>query len=251
MAARIVKLIPEHKHYGEPFAGAGWVFFRKEPSRYESLNDINGDLVAFYRVLRFHLEEFCKEFRFLLSSREWFEDFKRQIEARGLTDIQKAARFYYLQRHCFGGRVNGRTYGVSRRRPPVNLASLETELSEAHIRLTHVRIENLPWADYLARYDAPDTFFFIDPPYCGSEHVYGRGLFGKDDYPRMAEHLAGLKGKFIMTLNDLPLIHESFQYFTIRPVETSYSVARDGNKAAREVLISNLDLPSRIDRARA
>lgn len=105
LADTIIKMVPEHTAYCEVFAGAAWVFFRKERSKYEVINDLDGDLISFYRVLQNHLEEFTKQFRWILSSREWFEDFKSQQESKGLTDIQRSARYYYLQRHCFGGRV--------------------------------------------------------------------------------------------------------------------------------------------------
>ena len=83
----IIEMIPKHQAYCEAFAGAGWVFFRKEPSKYEVINDLDSDLISFYRVVQNHLEEFLKQFKWLLSSREWFEDWKRQQEAGGLTDI--------------------------------------------------------------------------------------------------------------------------------------------------------------------
>jgi len=126
LSETIIKMVPEHKTYCEVFAGAAWVFFRKEPSRYETINDLDSDLIIFYRVLQNHVEEFLRQFKWLLSSREWFEDWKRQQEAGGLTDIQRAARYYYLQR---------------------------------------VVIENLPWQKFTRRYDRIDTLFYIDPPY--------------------------------------------------------------------------------------
>ena len=142
------------------------MFFRKEPSKYEVINDLDSDLVAFYRVLQHHLEEFLKQFKWLLCSREWFEDFKKQQAAGGLTDIQCAARYYYLQRLCFGGRVRGRTFGPAPEHSPrINLLRMEEELAEVHLRLTRVSIENLPWSQFLAAYDRPRTFFCLDPPY--------------------------------------------------------------------------------------
>lgn len=241
LADRICNLIPDHKHYAEAFAGAGWVFFRKDPSKYESLNDINGDLVSFYRVLQNHLEEFCKQFKFILSSRETFADFKGQLEAGGLTDIQRAARFYYLQRHSFGGKITSRVFGVGVEKfPPINLLRLETELSEVHLRLARVTVENLPWNNYIPRYDRAETFFYLDPPYYGTEFFYGRGLFNKEDFTRLAGLLVDLKGKFLLSLNDCPEIRETFAAFDIVSAQTKYTVG--GGKKAKtvgEVLIKN------------
>jgi len=78
LSKTIIERIPEHQAYCEVFAGAAWVFFRKAPSKYETLNDLDSDLVTFYRVLQHHLEEFLNQFKWLLASREWFEDWKRQ-----------------------------------------------------------------------------------------------------------------------------------------------------------------------------
>jgi DNA adenine methylase len=144
LSETIIKMMPDHEAYCEVFCGAGWVFFRKERSKYEVINDLDSDLVCFYRVLQHHIEEFLKQFKWALSSREWFDDFKRQQVAGGLTDIQRAARYYYLQRHCFAGRVKNRTFGTGPLRAPrINLLRIEEELSEVHLRLSRVTIENL------------------------------------------------------------------------------------------------------------
>lgn len=108
LAKQILPLIPEHTCYVEPFCGAGAIFFLKEPSKVEVLNDINGDLVNLYRVVRCHLEEFVRQFKWAMVSRQVFE-WLRITRPETLTDIQRAARFYYLQKQAFGGKVDGRT----------------------------------------------------------------------------------------------------------------------------------------------
>lgn len=238
LAQRIIEKIPEHKMYCEVFAGAAWVFFRKESSKYEVINDLDSDLISFYRVLQNHLEEFLRQFRWLLSSREWFEDFKSQRKARGLTDIQRAARYYYLQRHCFGGRVRGRTFGVAPLRTPrINLLRMEEELSEVHLRLANVTIENLTWSDFIRRYDRAETFFYLDPPYyLAPDYEHNLVL---DDYKEMKEILKGIKSRFILSINDHPEMRDVFGGFQIEPVQLSYSVARDHCTPARELLVSN------------
>jgi DNA adenine methylase len=229
LSKQIISLIPPHSIYCEAFAGAGWIFFRKDPSKSEILNDLDSDLISFYRVLQNHLEEFLKQFKWLLQSREQFEDWKSQLDSRGLTDIQKAARYYYLQRLCFGGRVSGRTFGVSPERPGrINLLRLEEELSEVHLRLYNVMIENLPWNEFVDRYDRPETFFFLDPPYFESP-TYKHNFYVIDDYVKIAEKLRNIKGKFILTLNDHPEIRRVFKDFYIKPVNLQYSVGIEGS----------------------
>lgn len=231
-------MIPDHKAYCEVFAGAAWVFFRKDTSKYEVINDLDSDLITFYRVLQNHLEEFLKQFKWLLASREWFEDWKRQQAAGGLTDIQRAARYYYLQRMCFGGRVLNRTFGTAQlRRPRVNLLRIEEELSEVHLRLTHVTIENLPWQEFISRYDRAETFFYLDPPYYKLPY-YEHNLELKD-FKEMASVLSGIKSRFILSLNDHPDIRKTFKRFKIKPVELKYSVAVGKRRKAKELIISN------------
>lgn len=238
LAETIIRMIPKHDAYCEVFAGAAWVFFRKDPSKYETINDLDSDLVTFYRVLQNHLEEFLKQFKWVLSSREWFEDWKRQQEAGGLTDIQRAARYYYLQRHSFAGRVRARTFGTGpMRRPRINLLRIEEELSEVHLRLAQVSIENLVWQNFVRRYDRPKTFFYLDPPYYKAP--YYRHNMTLDDYKGMAEILAGLKAKFILSINDHTDIREIFDSFTIKPVTLKYSANREAWTEGKELLVSN------------
>lgn len=239
LSETIIKMMPGHQTYCEVFAGAAWVFFRKEPSRFEVLNDLDSDLVAFYRVLQNHLEEFLKQFKWLLSSREWFEDWKRQQAAGGLTDIQRAARYYYLQRHSFGGRVRGRTFGSNPvRLPRINLIRLEEELSDVHLRLSTVTIEHLSWQDFVKRYDRTKTFFYLDPPYYKAP--YYRHNLELDDYQAMAALLAQIKASFILSINDTPKMREVFKQYHIKPVELKYSVKAKGPLInGKELLISN------------
>jgi len=112
LADQIIPMFPEHTCYVEPFAGAAALYFIKEPSKVEVINDINGDLVNLYRVLKHHLVEFVNQFKWALSSRQIYE-WEKMKHSETLTDIQRAARFFYLQKLAFGGRVKGRTFGTA------------------------------------------------------------------------------------------------------------------------------------------
>lgn len=127
------------------------------------------------------------------------------------------------------------------RPPAVNLMRIEEEMSAVHLRLTGVGVENLPWDEYLQRYDSPETFFYVDPPYWGSEHYYGKDLFARDDYARMAGQLTGIRGKFLLSLNDVAEIRDIFSGFSIRSAETVYTCGREGAKRAGEILIMNYE----------
>ncbi|ECW2126844.1 DNA adenine methylase, partial [Salmonella enterica subsp. enterica serovar Poano] len=110
LAKHILPLFPEHTCYVEPFCGAAALFFLKKPSKVEVINDINGDLMNLYRVVKHHPDEFLRQFEWSLVSREEYDRLK-STPAETLTDIQRAARFYYLQRQAFGGRVADYTFG--------------------------------------------------------------------------------------------------------------------------------------------
>ncbi|MGE4296921.1 MAG: DNA adenine methylase [Desulfovibrionaceae bacterium] len=235
----ILARIPEHTCYCEPFAGAAWPLFAKEPSRVEVINDINGELVNLYRIVQCHLEEFVRQFKWILTAREEFE---RQQRTRPdtLTDIQRAASFYYRLKCSFGGKVVGQVFGTSATTPPrLNLLRIEEELSGAHLRLTRVLIEHRPYAQVIGQYDRPETFFYLDPPYLGTENAYGKGVFCRDDFTALAAQLEGIKGRFLLSLNDTSDVREVFRAFRIEAVRTRYTCGRDNDRQAGEVFISN------------
>lgn len=245
LSKTIIPLIPDHKTYCEVFSGAAWIFFRKEPSEVEVINDLDSELVSFYRVVQNHLEEFLKQFKWLLTSRQWFEDWKAQLAGPGLTDIQKAARYYYIQRLCFGGRVRHRTYGVQvdGRTPRINFLRLEEEMSEVHLRLSRVRIENLPGHELIHRYDRADSFFYCDPPYYQCPDY--KHNFEKEDFQRLADVLSCIRGKFLFSINDHPDIRAIFNEFNCKPVSLLYTVGQKGPITANELIYSNFEMKER------
>lgn len=243
LSKKIIDRIPEHKCYAEPFSGAAWVLFRKEESECEVVNDINVDVVNLYRVVQNHLEEFAKQFKWILISRKEFE--RRWLEnPETLTDIQRAARFYYLQRNAFAGRVTqGKpSFGTGTTRSPrLDLLRYEEDLTEAHLRLINAYIENLPYSDLIAKYDRKHTFFYLDPPYWDCEEDYGKGIFGKEDFQKIAHQMAGIKGKFLLSINDRPEIREIFSDFNIEQVTVTYSCSRKTRPKVSELFITNYD----------
>lgn len=228
----------EHECYVEPFAGAAAIFFLKNRSKVEVINDINGELVNLYRVVQNHLEEFVRQFRWSLISRDIFNWLKMTPE-QTLTDIQRAARFYYLQRLCFGGKVEGRTFGTGTTGSPrINLLRLEEDLSDAHLRLAGATIEHLDWAECIRRYDRPHSLFYCDPPYWGTE---GYGVpFGLDQYDRLAELARTIQGRMIISVNDIPEMRKAFKGLRMETVSITYTVGGGSKPVARgELLIHN------------
>lgn len=241
LAERLFPYFPPHKCYVEPFAGGAAMFFlRPMPADAEVLNDRNGELINLYRVVKHHLEEFVRQFKWALSSRQVFEWLK-ETPSQTLTDIQRAARFFYLQHSAFGGRVAGQTYGTATTAPPgLNLLRIEENLSAAHLRLASAFIENLPWEECVSRYDRPHTFFFMDPPYWETEG-YG-AEFPWPEYERLADVLGRLKGKAIVTLNDHPDVRTLFAQFPIESTDITYTVSIGAGAQRRELVIFSWDV---------
>jgi len=240
LAKHILPIFPEHSCYVEPFCGsAALLFMRPQPAKVEVLNDINRELVTLYRVLQYHLEEFIRQFRWSLASRKMFE-WLNDTPPETLTDIQRAARFYYLQKLSFGARLEGRTFGYATTSSPrLNLLRIEEELSAIHLRLVRCIIEHLPWDDCVTRYDREHTLFYLDPPYWQTE---GYGVaFKIEQYDRLAALMAGMKGKAILSINDHPDMRRIFTRFTMTEVTLTYSLNNRSGKAAkaRELLIRN------------
>ncbi len=240
---RIIPLIPPHTCYAEVFAGALWLLLNKAESKCEVANDFNPDVANLFRVLKWHMEEFYRTFKWQLVSREDFERMQA-LPPESLTDLHRAARFLYIQRCSFGGRVVGPTYGYSTiGKPRFNILRLEQELSDAHIRLARVNIEALPYGDFIQRYDREHTFFYCDPPYYGCEGYYGKDLWSRDDFARLAEMLEGIKGKFLLSINDAEVIRRLFEGFEIREAQTRYTCGKANNTTANELLILNYAPP--------
>jgi DNA adenine methylase len=240
----IVEATP-HDCYCEPFCGAAWVLFAKPPgvSKVEVINDADGELARFFRVLQNHYLPFIDLYRHAIVSRQIFE-WEKLKRPETLADLQRAARFYYLQRLCFGGKVGDkRNFGYSRHsRPKLNLDAITEELADYHRRLNGVIIEHEDGLATIRRYDAPETLFFVDPPYCETEGYTVD--FPRARYAELASRLKTIQGKFLLTLNDHPLIREVFADFSCKLLKTRYTVARasDRSPAVTELLYANFKL---------
>lgn len=234
LADTLLRRFPDHTCYVEVFAGGAALYFMRHPAEVEVINDVNGDLVNLYRVVKHHLEEFVRQFKWALSSRQifrWTQDTPPEV----LTDVQRAARFFYLQQQAFGGRVEGQTWGTATTAPAINLLRIEENLSGAHLRLASAYIEQLDWAACLDRYDRPHTLFYMDPPYWQTE---GYGVpFAWEQYELMAAKLRQLKGKAIVSINDHPDIRRAFDGFQMESLAIDYTVGGGANRAERQELI--------------
>ena len=236
LAKHLLPLFPQHKCYVEPFCGGAALFFRKKASKVEVINDINGELINLYRVVKNHLEEFVRQFKWVLSSRQIF-DWQKATPTEVLTDIQRAARFYYLQNMAFGAKVEGQTFGTATTAPVgINLLRLEETLSIAHLRLARTTIEHLSWVECIEKYDRPHTLFYLDPPYWGTQ---GYGVeFGLEQYEAIARLARTIKGNMIISVNDIPEMRQAFSDLQIEVVSLKYSLG-NSSLARCELIVRN------------
>jgi DNA adenine methylase len=239
LAKRLVPMIDSARAriYAEPFVGMGGVFLRRRiQSPVEVINDYSREVATFFRILQRHYPQFIETLKYQITTRAEFERLSR-TDPDTLTDLERAGRFLYLQACAFGGKVGSRSFGVSLTHGGgFNLLSIVPKLEALHARLSGVVIENQTYSAFIEKVDRPETLFYIDPPYWGGETDYGKGLFERADFARLADQLQSIKGRFILSINDVPEIRDLFAWASIQPVEVRYSVG-DNAQLAKELII--------------
>ena len=200
-------LLPNSHHYCEPFAGSAAVLINRDPSPVETYNDIDGEVVNFFRVLRDRPEEITRAIALTPFSREEFYIALNGPHS-GISDLERARRFYIRARQTRTGLAQTATLGrwancknttrsgmsgvVSRW-----LGGVEALAGIAE-RLARVQIENRPALDIIQLYDDPRTLFYCDPPYLhatrGDAKAYGFEMLD-DEHGALAAALGRIKGK--------------------------------------------------------
>lgn len=248
---RILSIIPEHKTYIEPFFGAGWIFFAKEKTKIEVLNDINGDLVNFFETLRTQYDEFIHRFDFVTKSKELFIEYRQTMSDKTLSPLEKAFRFYYVNQNAFGGLVRYNSKGKCNspfggnpdyKRTNGNMWDFD-KLKLAHERIKTAFIENDTYQKIIKKYDREYSLFFLDPPYeCKSGKYNGETTF---DYDELLNQCRNIKGKFILTLNSG--LEDKFKEFYIIPNDVHYSIGctSESSKEYKEIIVTNYDIKNK------
>lgn len=219
----------------------GGIFFRRtKRPKCEAINDINNELVNMFRMVERFPDYLADMLKFKICSRA---EFKRMLDTPPLllTELERAVRYLYIQKNAFGGKVRSQAFGVDLSRVRFSSKRVIPQIQALHERLSNVYIECLPYGEFIKRYDRPDTLFYLDPPYWNCEKDYGKGIFGKVDFDKLAKLLKGIKGQFILSINDVPEIRAIFKGFYIKEVNTRYTVGTQSGKQAAELLISNVD----------
>ncbi len=257
---QIISLIPgDHSCYCEPFCGAAWVLFGKPPSPVEVINDLDQDLITFFRVVREQPQALIESFEWELVSRAEFNRLA-EMDSSQLTDIQRAHRFYYLIMAGWGGELNYPRFqtavsdGGHGNRLFGAMQHLRQRILPVYDRLKTVIIENLDWAECLARYDDPKTVFYVDPPYPGNGCNYKYNLRDWTDHQKIADQLRLLKGRWILSSYNIPEVHQLYQGYSYLPIEVASGMKAKKNGSQmvinKEVLIFNFSLETTPDTSR-
>jgi DNA adenine methylase len=203
LAAKIIPLIPPHTTYVEVFGGAAHLLFRKSPSRVEVYNDINGDIVNFFRVLRD--PEKSKRLQELLCltpySREEWIFCRDSLNDAGIDDVERARRFFVKIRQSFNGKGETWGYDVRGNRGITRNQAFYKIINcfpEFHERIRNIQVENDDFEKVIRRYDTPDTFFFCDPPYIGNRVGTEFLEMPVEDHERLVEVLLSIEGKAML-----------------------------------------------------
>ncbi|MBF1991359.1 DNA adenine methylase [Fischerella thermalis] len=248
----LLPLLPKTTHYCEPFGGSAAVLLNREPSPVETYNDIDGEVVNFFRVLRDQKDQLIEAIGLTPFSRE---EFRIAIakEQEDLSDLERARRFFVRARqvrtglaqtasvgrwaHCKLTSRAGMAGAVSRW-----LGSVE-DLPEIVQRLLRVQIENDQAIDIIQRYDSPETLFYCDPPYPhdsrGDSKAYAYEMTD-DEHRQLAGVLRSVKGKVALSGYDCPLMQELYGDWNCikAPLKNCHSI----KELRQEVLWLNYDL---------
>jgi Site-specific DNA methylase len=209
----IIEMIPEHTCYTELFFGAGWVYFGKNPSKVEVINDIDKELINLFKMIKYHAPEIERMLEYEFSGRDIFEEYKNHsIESP--TEINRAVRFLYLISQSFAAK--GKDYGYGTTSKPKPQIFYKGVLADIKDRIRNTYVENLSFEKIIDKYDRENTFFFADPPYFDLTG-YGNE-FGEKEHLILRDKLSSIKGKFLLTINDHEKVREWYRGFNFKEV---------------------------------
>ena len=229
---KIIDLIPEHKTFVEAFVGGGSVFFgRKDRSEVEVVNDRDPDIFHIYKDTQ-ELGDQLKNTDFRANKTK-FERFKKQTKFK--SNKERLQRNIYLSLNSF--RSDRKSFNPSKLDSQKNPGKNFRE-SGYQERLKGVKILNQDYDKVIKKFDAPDTFFYLDPPYSRAE-ANKDFTFNTIDIEDLNKLLRGIKGKFLLSYDDTPAARKVFKGFKISTIKTQYELGEGKKREVKELLISN------------
>ena len=239
----ILPLIPEHSLYTEAFCGGCAVLFAKKPARCEVINDTNTELVNFYRVAQMKYPALKEMIDATLHSRE-IHAHARHINAHPtfFTPVERAWAVWVCTKLGFASMIDG-TFGYDRTGTTTQKLrnAREAFTEELCRRLEHVVVECEDGVHLIKRYDTPDAFHFVDPPYVGSDCGHYNGTFDEADFMRLLGTLASVRGKFMLTMFPHPEIERfAARYgWKIHRIERTITASKVSRRRQEEWIVTN------------
>jgi len=230
----IVPLVEGYGGYVEPFAGSAEILLQKEPTKREVINDTAGELVNFFRIVRFHKDALLDYLEWMPNSREEFYEF---VQHEGLTDIQRAARWFKRNKLSFGGDMEH--FGTSRTNGTGYRSNRWEKIEWLNKRLDRVAIENLDYEDCISRYEHKNTVLFVDPPYLLTSNLT-YDCWDLTQHTALRDRLAKATSPWVMTVNDTPKLRELYSDYTVETFSQRYYIHQGTrDKKSDQLLIHN------------
>ncbi len=239
IANQLVSMFPDHATYVEPFAGSAAVLFAKDKVRKEVLNDLDNEVAFTLRkVSTLTDQEIAK-----LGKYDWGITRERFVRMRDLkkagSDLGRVYKFLYLRGSSYGGM--GKSYQTRRDGDTLQIVR---RIPQARDRLRGVNVTQLDAVAVIKRFDSPNTFFYIDPPY-PSEWKPNMGVtFSEDDLDRLIKVLKTIRGKFMLSLDkkDIKQVPSGFEVRKLkmrRSLHTAPTQGQDAHREDIEIIVAN------------
>lgn len=239
----LLPLIPQHKMYCEPFFGGGAVFFAKPKSEVEVINDINGEIVNFFKVIKTKFPELQSEIKSTLHSRELYKKAMVVYEHPDLfTDVKRAWALWVLTNQGFAGMIGSWGFGKDDSKEAALATKRDLFTKEYEDRLTKVQVENNNAIKVINRCDDKETFIYADPPYIGSDQGHYKG-YSESDYRELLDTLAKVKGKFLLSSYPSKILSTYIKKhkWKVQKVTKSVAVTKHTDKVKTEMIVMNYD----------
>lgn len=239
----LLPLIPQHRMYCEPFFGGGAVFFAKPKSEVEVINDINGEIVNFFKVIKTKFPELQSEIKATLHSRELYKKAMVVYAHPDLfTDVKRAWALWVLTNQGFAGMIGSWGFGKDDSKEAALANKRDLFTKEYEDRLTKVQVENNNAIKVINRCDDKETFIYADPPYIGSDQGHYKG-YSESDYRELLDTLAKVKGKFLLSSYPSKILSTYIKKYKwkVQKVTKSVAVTKHTDKVKTEMIVMNYD----------
>jgi len=227
LAGKIISMMPKHKVYVEPFLGGGSVFFKKPLADLNVINDLDKDLINFYKGVR---NGGCEKIRACKIPKNRAE-FNRAKESKE----KDVCSYLGVNKVVWGANMRKESY--INRKTPKKLMKLKLNCDRHKDKLKQAKIMNKDYRDVVKENDSKDTLVYMDPPYI----VIDKRLYNHNEInpEEVAKLVKSMKGKAIVSYNNHPRVRKAFKGLNIHKVKTKYSIRTGTNKNVSELLITN------------